>query len=189
MKTGNHSTGRWMALGGALVLGTAMLATSPAQAGLLDRVERHVERRLRAHDRVRDAIHDSVRHTVRRHSDRDRHRGHRGDHRRDRDRHRSRDYDRNRNRHRSHDYDRHRGYRNDRRGHRSRHFDVPREIRHQRRSTYRGYYSNDSWYAPHRHDHAIYSFPVWDGRDYRYSPFSYCEGELYGAPRGYNDGY
>jgi len=109
--------------------------------------------------------------------------GRNGRHDRHRVEQRHRDHDRHR--HGRHHVDRHRDrYRDHRRFERPQHrryqrFDVPRDIQRDHYREYRPYLDRQVWFAPHRHRHSSYHFPVViDG--YRTSRrYDYCEGELF----------
>jgi hypothetical protein len=44
---------------------------------------------------------------------------------------------------------------------------------------YEPYYRGHAHYAPHRHDHAVYYFPVPVAHGYAYEPHYYCRGALF----------
>ena len=45
------------------------------------------------------------------------------------------------------------------------------------------FFGGNVYYAPHRHLHASYAFPVWLDGAVVYQPYAYCEGRLFAAPR------
>jgi hypothetical protein len=45
------------------------------------------------------------------------------------------------------------------------------------------FFGGRTYYAPHRHHHDSYAFPVWVGETVVYQPYSYCEGQLFAPPR------
>jgi hypothetical protein len=68
-------------------------------------------------------------------------------------------------------------------GHHER-FVVPHRI--VRSAAYAPYYSGRVYYAPHRHAHAVYAFPVYSPYGVvSYAPSYYCGPELYVAAPGY----
>ena len=59
------------------------------------------------------------------------------------------------------------------------HFVVPPHLYHRDYRTYDRYYRGSTYYAPHRHSHRVYLFPVIvDGYYTEYRPYAYC-GEAY----------
>jgi hypothetical protein len=66
---------------------------------------------------------------------------------------------------------------------RHRGFDVPRHIHHERYREYRPYFDRHVWFAPHRHRHATYYFPVVVDGYRSYRRYDYCDGALF-QPRG-----
>ena len=97
---------------------------------------------------------------------------------------------RNRIDHRHQRFDRHerrqdrqdRFYRHDRRverRHRFDRFDIPRRIHDHRRHEYRSFYERSVYFAPHRHRHSIYLFPVRVDRGWSYREHAYCNDELF----------
>lgn len=58
-------------------------------------------------------------------------------------------------------------------------FDIPRRIHHHRRHKYRPYFEGTVYFAPHRHRHAVYQFPVRVGRGWSYREHFYCGDELF----------
>jgi hypothetical protein len=58
-------------------------------------------------------------------------------------------------------------------------FDVPHRIRDHHRSDYRSYYEGSAYFAPHRHRHSIYQFPVRVDHGWSYREHAYCGDELY----------
>jgi len=82
-------------------------------------------------------------------------------------------YDKRTDRHHREDYRRfERRYRHDR-------FDIPRHIRHQRRHEYRPFFEGTVYFAPHRHRHSVYLFPVRVGRGWSYREHYYCNDDLF----------
>ncbi len=63
-----------------------------------------------------------------------------------------------------------RGYRS--RGRRS--FTIPGRIGHKQRREYRRFYRGSFYFAPHRHRHSVYGFPVYSGFGVSYRPYTYC---------------
>lgn len=74
---------------------------------------------------------------------------------------------------------------------RERHFAVPRHIVHHDVYRYDPYYAGSAYFAPHRHAHVVYAFPVYTAYDVSYEPHYYCDDELYveRAGRYYDDRY
>ena len=76
------------------------------------------------------------------------------------------------------------------RGHGHRHgvrferFVVPRVLRHRHARDYAAYRAGSAWYAPHRHAHRVYYFPVRLRGTWVYEPHFYCGRELF-IDRGY----
>ena len=62
-------------------------------------------------------------------------------------------------------------------------FSIPARIHRRDRHDYRPYFRGDFYYAPHRHSHVLYSFPVYGEYGTRYVDRYYCDGELYREPR------
>jgi hypothetical protein len=58
-------------------------------------------------------------------------------------------------------------------------FIVPTVIRPAAVGVYEPYYRGEAWYAPHRHDHDVYYFPVAVEHGYVYEPHFYCRGGLF----------
>jgi hypothetical protein len=114
-----------------------------------------------------------------RHKDKEHHRVVR-EHRDHRD-YRHRDYDR--------DYDR-RHYYDDHDRHRTVYRTVVRErfvVPHRlvRRHVYDPYFSGSVYFAPHRHAHLVYAFPVYTPYGVEYEPSYYCGDHLYVDHPGY----
>ncbi|MCZ6832186.1 MAG: hypothetical protein O7F11_00420 [Acidobacteria bacterium] len=62
------------------------------------------------------------------------------------------------------------------------HFTVPRQIVvRAERDRYRSYYNRRVYYAPHRHYHQVYDFPVYYQERRVPRPYAYCNGNLYGG--------
>jgi len=61
-------------------------------------------------------------------------------------------------------------------------FVVPVVIRGERARVYRHYYRGRAYAPAHRHYHAVYRFPVAEGRGYVWRSHAYCGGELYREP-------
>lgn len=60
------------------------------------------------------------------------------------------------------------------------HFEVPRAIHSHYVRTYRPYYYGRTYYAPHRHHHVVYRFPVYGVYEQPvYYPYAYCGDELF----------
>jgi hypothetical protein len=151
----------------ALLL-TAALSTTPALADDHGRGRGHGKGK---HSRV----------------DRDRHRDRDHDRYESRSRDRYRDHDRydsrSRDRYRDHDryaYRDHRPYRSVVRER----FVVPHRLRHV--DTYDRYYSGRVYFAPHRHVHLVYAFPVYTPYGVEYDPYYYCGDDLYVEHPGYS---
>jgi hypothetical protein len=104
------------------------------------------------------------------------------------ERHRDHDRDRHRSAYRYRDDDRHRhAYRRDHRPiYRSvvrERFVVPHRIA--RPHVYDRYFSGRVYFAPHRHAHVVYAFPVYTPYGVEYEPHYYCGPELYVEHPGY----
>ncbi|NIM00789.1 MAG: hypothetical protein GTN89_07730 [Acidobacteria bacterium] len=89
-------------------------------------------------------------------------------------------FDRYERRHREQRYDHRfdRRHRHDRR-YRFDRFDVPHRIRHHRRDLYRPYFEGTVYFAPHRHRHSVYLFPVRIGGVWTYREHYYCDDALF----------
>lgn len=74
---------------------------------------------------------------------------------------------------RHHERHHQRGYASHRR------FVVPRSIHTYRVRSYRPYYYGRVYYAPHRHYHTLYSFPVYGYGEPIYYPYAYCGDSLF----------
>jgi hypothetical protein len=149
-------------LGGATALILALtLATSPALA----------DDKGRGHGRgPKGKVHRVERHR---------------DHDRDHDRYRDRDRRVSRYREDDHRHDGYR-YRDHRPIYRSvvrERFVVPHRIVHA--DVYDRYFSGRVWFAPHRHAHIVYAFPVYTPYGVEYEPHYYCGHELYVDHPGY----
>ncbi|HKQ59967.1 MAG TPA: hypothetical protein VJS92_01705 [Candidatus Polarisedimenticolaceae bacterium] len=70
------------------------------------------------------------------------------------------------------------GYAPRHRHHERRDFVVPRHLGH-RRHEYRRYYQGSVYFAPHRHYHTLYTFPIYGPSGYDYQRYDYCNDELY----------
>ncbi len=73
-------------------------------------------------------------------------------------------------------------YRHDRRSDRRfRHdrFEIPQRIHDHRRHVYRPYFEGSVYFAPHRHRHSVYLFPVRIGRGWSFREHVYCDGDLF----------
>ena len=57
---------------------------------------------------------------------------------------------------------------------------VPDHIQRQHERHLEVFFGGRSYYAPHRHRHVVYSFPVWIGGVVEYRPYTYCDGRLFG---------
>ena len=55
---------------------------------------------------------------------------------------------------------------------------VPRRISRRHVDLYRPYFAGEVYYRPHRHDHAVYYFPVRTRRGIAWEARYYCRGEL-----------
>ena len=64
-------------------------------------------------------------------------------------------------------------------------FAVPARIGHAHVEHYRPYYQGRAYYAPHRHHHTVYDFPVRIRSGYVVRPHYYCGGDLYGGHVAY----
>ena len=62
-------------------------------------------------------------------------------------------------------------------------FDIPARIHRGDFDRYRPYFQGSLYFAPHRHSHVLYSFPVYGEFGMRYEDRYYCEGALYREPR------
>lgn len=60
---------------------------------------------------------------------------------------------------------------------------VPIALHREHRRHLDAFFGGRSYYAPHRHVHESYVFPVWVEGAVVYRPYSYCEGHLFAAPR------
>ncbi len=58
-------------------------------------------------------------------------------------------------------------------------FDIPRSIHRRHYREYRPYFDSHVWFGAHRHNHAIYYFPVWNDGYRSYRRYDYCDGELF----------
>jgi hypothetical protein len=58
-------------------------------------------------------------------------------------------------------------------------FVIPGHIGHGHAHVYRPYYHGRTFFAPHRHYHAVYYFPVYTPSGYVLRPHSYCGGSLH----------
>jgi hypothetical protein len=65
-------------------------------------------------------------------------------------------------------------------------FVVPHHVYHGDAWRYRQYYHSSVYYAPHRHAHAQYYFPVYSSTGYAYEPYSYCGSERFDGYVGYD---
>jgi len=78
---------------------------------------------------------------------------------------------------------------------------VPERIHARHRAHLEAFFGGRSDYAPHRHDHVTYRFPVRVGGHVDYRPYHYCDDALFGSlgvrlelgyggyPGGYRGGY
>jgi hypothetical protein len=57
-------------------------------------------------------------------------------------------------------------------------FAAPPRVLH-RVEVYEPYYERTVYFRPHRHRHAVYTFPVAVAHGYAYQPYQYCEGRLF----------
>lgn len=139
-----------------------------------DRYYYHGDGGDRYHDRERDRRHHDDRHHGRGHQDP---RG-RGD---------RRGYD-DRDYYGDHYYY-NRGYRYDGYGDRrwdDRRLVAPRHLYYRDYPAYDRYYRGSVYYAPHRHSHRIYLFPVIVGGYVEYRPYSYCGDAYFDSAYGYD---
>jgi hypothetical protein len=60
---------------------------------------------------------------------------------------------------------------------------VPLVLHHEHVRHLEAFLGGRSYYAPHRHYHASYRFPVWVDGAVAYQPYTYCEGRLFAPPR------
>ncbi len=77
-------------------------------------------------------------------------------------------------------------YNNRGKHHRHNRFVVPQRIGRKHFANYRPYYERNVYFRPHRHQHSLFLFPVFNGYRYVMRPHYYCEGELYGGHVAYN---
>jgi hypothetical protein len=57
--------------------------------------------------------------------------------------------------------------------------EVPRTIHRAHVNSFRSFSRGTSYYAPHRHHHAVYHFPVYAGSRVVYRPYYYCNDALF----------
>jgi hypothetical protein len=60
---------------------------------------------------------------------------------------------------------------------------VPLALHHQHLRHLEVFFGGNVYYAPHRHLHASYAFPVWLDGAVVYQPYAYCGGRLFAPPR------
>ncbi len=60
-------------------------------------------------------------------------------------------------------------------------FVVPKAIHPHHAKLYKPYFHSNVYYAPHRHHHAIYYFPVYSYGVPVYQPYAYCGSEVYAS--------
>jgi len=65
------------------------------------------------------------------------------------------------------------------RHHRYDRFEIPRRIHDHRRHEFRSFFEGSVYFAPHRHRHSIYRFPVRVDHGWSYREHAYCNDELY----------
>ena len=58
-------------------------------------------------------------------------------------------------------------------------FDIPHRIHGNRRNVVREYHEGSVYFAPHRHRHAVYVFPVRIGHSWGFREHFYCDGDLF----------
>ena len=58
-------------------------------------------------------------------------------------------------------------------------FRAPRRIRQRQRHEYRRFYRGSVYYAPHRHRHSVYGFPVYSRIGLSYPSHFYCGSRLF----------
>lgn len=56
---------------------------------------------------------------------------------------------------------------------------APRRITRRQAGPFQPYFAGDVYYRPHRHDHAVYYFPVRTARGVVYEARYYCRGSLH----------
>jgi hypothetical protein len=56
---------------------------------------------------------------------------------------------------------------------------VPRRISRRQVAQFRPFFAGEVYYRPHRHDHAVYYFPVRTRRGIVYEARYYCRGSLH----------
>lgn len=61
---------------------------------------------------------------------------------------------------------------------------VPRQIHRSHMRALRSHFSGRVYFAPHRHHHAIYRFPVRVHGHVVHRHYAYCNGHLFGRVRG-----
>lgn len=64
-------------------------------------------------------------------------------------------------------------------------FHVPRRIVRRQFEAYNPYFHGKIYFAPHRHRHDVYYFPVRTRFGWEYRPHYYCRGELFLDTRGH----
>lgn len=62
------------------------------------------------------------------------------------------------------------------------HFAVPQQIRVSHARELYPYHRSNVYYAPHRHVHAVYDFPVRVSGGWVYQPYAYCGHDLFVEP-------
>ena len=60
--------------------------------------------------------------------------------------------------------------------------DIPHRIHHRYVRSFRRYFERHEYFAPHRHNHAVYSFPVVVDGYRKGRRYDYCDGELFRPP-------
>jgi len=58
---------------------------------------------------------------------------------------------------------------------------IPEQIERAHQRHLEVFFGGSNYYAPHRHNHLTYNFPVWIDGDVAYRPYSYCNDRLYGS--------
>lgn len=58
---------------------------------------------------------------------------------------------------------------------------IPVQIYHEQTRPFEAFYVGNVYFAPHRHMHATYNFPVWIDGSVDYRPYVYCNSRLYGS--------
>ena len=56
---------------------------------------------------------------------------------------------------------------------------IPERIHDRHRAHLQVFFGGDAYYAPHRHNHHVYRYPVWVGQQVYYRPYLYCGDRLF----------